>query len=217
MHTRRLTCTTKKSTASGSAGSRSCEAWYYNKLHAGLKTAALFVFQRGREKRKRRRSTARHQKTDLSVHQLWMKKKITRTVKTCGDSFALFMTAGVVPSTGLFWGKQTRRSAFSGPTEAQAQERRDVFFLMWTCERQTVPTFMGFKGAKKVQLRLEISWNQHKVQTWWIQLLSSCSSWAESLKQLHLSGRLYFKFKVCRPVESRSLWFLSSYTWKRHG
>lgn len=131
MHTRRLTCTTKKSTASGSAGSRSCEAWYYNKLHAGLKTAALFVFQRGREKRKRRRSTAWHQKTDLSVHQLWMKKKITIMVKTCGDSFALFMTAGVVPSSGLFWGKQTRRSAFSGPTEARRRRGATEFF---SCE-----------------------------------------------------------------------------------
>lgn len=131
MHTRRLTCTTKKSIASGSAGSRSCEAWYYNKLHAGLKTAALFVFQRGREKRKRRRSTARHQKTDLSVHQLWMKKKITITVKTCGDSFALFMTAGVVPSSGLFWGKQTRRSGFSGPTEARRRRGATFFF---SCE-----------------------------------------------------------------------------------
>lgn len=62
------------------------------------------------------------------------------------------MTAGVVPSSGLFWGKQTRRSAFSGWLKLGAGE----------AQRFSLP-FMGFKGAKKVQLRLEISWNQHKV------------------------------------------------------
>lgn len=217
MHTRRLTCTTKKSIASGSAGSRSCEAWYYNKLHAGLKTAALFVFQRGREKKK---TPTKHRATpeDRFVSPSIMNEKknhhngqdVRRLLCSFYDRWSCAFLGSVLRKTNA-------PQCFLWPDWSSAQERRDGFFLMWTCERQTVPTLMGFKGAKKVQLRLEISWNRHKVQTWWIQLLSSCSSWAESLKQLHLSGRLYFKFKVCRPVESRSLWFLCSYAWKRHG
>lgn len=131
MHTRRLTCTTKKSIASGSAGSRSCEAWYYNKLHAGLKTAALFVFQRGREKKK---TPTKHRATpeDRFVSPSIMNEKknhhngqdVRRLLCSFYDRWSCAFLGSVLRKTNA-------PQCFLRPTEARRRRGATVFF---SCE-----------------------------------------------------------------------------------